>query len=103
MGNRDRQDRKPDTASGLSFDVGEIYRGFVADGFPECPELEAYAGQVARLREAQSRLAREGLIIADQKGNPVEHPCLVIERAAQKEILSWEQTVSRWRRQARKQ
>jgi len=53
------------------------------------PQLEAYCGQVARLRDAQRRLAVEGLVIADVKGQPVAHPALAIERAAQDEIRRW--------------
>lgn len=52
-------------------------------------DLEAYAGQVARLRDAQRRLAAEGLVIADPKGNPIAHPALAIERAAQEQIRKW--------------
>lgn len=53
------------------------------------PELEAYCGQVARLRDAQRRVSAEGLVIADTKGNPVPHPALAIERVAQSEIRTW--------------
>lgn len=53
------------------------------------PELEAVAGQIARLRDAQERIAREGLIVPDGKQNPVPHPALAIERAAQDEIRKW--------------
>ena len=52
-------------------------------------DLEAYAGQVATLREAQARIAKEGLIIADPKGNPIPHPAIAIERVAQDEIRKW--------------
>lgn len=48
--------------------------------------LEAFCGQVARLRDAQQRIAAEGLIIADPKGNPIPHPAIAIERAAAAEI-----------------
>ena len=53
------------------------------------PELDAYCGQVARVRDAQRRIAAEGLVIADPKGNPVPHPAIAIERAAQVEIRAW--------------
>lgn len=53
------------------------------------PDLEAFCGQVARLREAQKRIAAEGLIIADPKGFPMPHPAIAIERAAQIEIRAW--------------
>ena len=53
------------------------------------PDLEAYCGQVARLRDAQARLARDGLIVSDPKGNPIPHPALAIEKSAQVEIRAW--------------
>ena len=55
----------------------------------EGPELEAFVGQVARLREAQKRIAAEGLITADPKGYPIPHPAIAIEKAAQAEIRAW--------------
>lgn len=48
--------------------------------------LEALAVQIARLRDARARIDEEGLIIEGDKGKPVEHPALAIERAAQTEI-----------------
>jgi len=56
------------------------------------PDLEAYCGQVARLRDAQRRIADEGAIVADPKGTPVPHPAVAIERAAQDEIRKWGST-----------
>lgn len=43
----------------------------------------AYCVQVARLRDAQERIDREGLIVADEKGRPVPHPAVAIEKQAQ--------------------
>lgn len=48
--------------------------------------LEAMAVQVARARDAQRRIDEEGLVIAGSKGEPVPHPALAIERAAQGEV-----------------
>lgn len=53
------------------------------------PDLEAYCGQIAVLREARNRVAREGLVIADPKGNPIPHPAIAIEKQAQTEIRAW--------------
>lgn len=53
------------------------------------PMMEAYCGQVARLRDAQRRLAADGSVVLDSKRNPVPHPALAIERAAQAEIRAW--------------
>lgn len=61
------------------------------DGRPEPsgPEFEAYCGQIVRLRDAQQRLAAEGTIVADPKGNPVPHPALTIERQAAEQLRRW--------------
>ena len=55
----------------------------------EGPDLEAYCGQVATLREAQRRIAADSLVVADPKGHPVPHPAIAIERTAQDEIRKW--------------
>ena len=44
---------------------------------------EAAAVQIMRMRDAAARIAEEGLLIADAKGNAVPHPALEIERYAQ--------------------
>lgn len=49
-------------------------------------EFEALCSAVARLRDAQLRIAREGAIVADGKGHPVPHPALKIEAAASEAI-----------------
>lgn len=73
-------------------DVAGIRRELELAGVPiSGPALEAYAGQVARLREAQRRLATEGLIITDPKGFPIPHPAIQIERTAQDELRKWGQ------------
>lgn len=53
------------------------------------PPLEAYCGQVATMREAQQKLTDEGLIVADPKGVPMNHPAIAIARQAQDEIRKW--------------
>lgn len=55
----------------------------------EGPDLEAYCVQVSRMRDAQTRIDREGLVVADAKGNPIPHPALAIEKAAQVEVRAW--------------
>lgn len=52
-------------------------------------ELEAYASQVARLRDSRRRIEAEGMIVADPKGYPIPHPAIAIERAAQAEVRQW--------------
>lgn len=84
---------KPD---GMPSDVAAVWDEIVtAHGEDweriEGPGLEAFCGQIARLREAQRRLAEEGLVTADPKGNPIPHPAVQIERVAQGEIRKWGQ------------
>lgn len=55
----------------------------------EGPDLEAYCGQVATLREAEARVAREGMIVAGAKAEPIPHPALEVARKAQAEIRAW--------------
>lgn len=79
---------------GLAPDVAAIWVETVTEYGPGYeritgPALEAYCGQVSRLREAQRRIAAEGLVVADAKGQPVPHPALSIERGAQEEIRRW--------------
>ena len=78
----------------MTTDVQEIRKEVLAaygDGSDRIdgPDLEAFCGQVARLRDAQARLAAEGSIIADPKGVPIPQPAIAIERAAQDEIRKW--------------
>jgi len=51
--------------------------------------IEAYAVQVARLRDAQRRIDTDGLVVRDDKGRPVEHPAVKIERETQAQIRAW--------------
>lgn len=59
--------------------------------FSRCdgPDLEVYCGQVAIVRDAADRIAAEGMVIADPKGNPIPHPCVEIGRKAQAEVRAW--------------
>lgn len=51
--------------------------------------LEAYCAQVGRMRDAQTRVDNEGLVVADEKGRPIPHPALEIERQAQIQARLW--------------
>lgn len=51
--------------------------------------LEALCAQIWLARDARSRIERDGTIVQDAKGNPIEHPALGIERKAQAEIRTW--------------
>lgn len=73
----------------LPEDVAAVWSELVGESSRTGPEFEAYCAQVARLRDAQARISREGLVVADEKGRPVPHPALEIERRAQVEIRTW--------------
>lgn len=51
--------------------------------------VEAVAGLLIRLRDAQEAISREGTIVDDGKGFPVEHPALLVEKRASAEIRGW--------------
>ena len=74
----------------LSPEARSVWDSVVA-GKPGCegPDLEAYCVQVSRMRDAQTRIDREGLVVADAKGNPIPYPALAIEKAAQVEVRAW--------------
>lgn len=90
--------------SHLSAAAQEAWREFTADMTPKIADgieraaLEAYCTAVARHRDAQSRIDREGALIADDKGRPIPHPALAIERAAASELRAW---LQRYRRSVR--
>lgn len=66
-----------------------VKQELLADGFIDAPGFEQYCGQVAVEREAARRIADEGLVVADPKGNPIPHPAVEIQRRAQAEIRAW--------------
>jgi phage terminase small subunit len=75
--------------SHLPPDIAAIWLEF-RDRAPRTgPDFEAWCGQVSRLRDAQRRIANEGLIVADARGNPIPHPALMVERQAQSELRNW--------------
>lgn len=55
----------------------------------EALALEAYATTIARLRDARRRIDSEGLVVADEKGRPIPHPALAIEKMLNAEVRAW--------------
>ena len=51
--------------------------------------FEIVAGLTLRARAAREAIAREGDIIDDGKGFPVEHPAVVLEKRASAELRGW--------------
>lgn len=52
-------------------------------------DFDAYCGQVALQRDARARIARDGVIVEDERGRPTDHPAIALERDAQREIRNW--------------
>lgn len=77
----------------LDEDAADVWRETIAQHHEPAkiagPDLAAYCGQVALWRDLRARVAREGSIIADERGRPEPHPAIALERAAQKEIRDW--------------
>lgn len=88
----------PKPPSHLPADVAAVWRELASGVRSLGPQFEAYCGQVARLRDAQARISAEGLVVADEKGRPVPHPALAIEKAAQAEVRAWGDRFARRRR-----
>lgn len=51
--------------------------------------LESLCLQIHRMRDAQSRVAKDGPIVLDGKGVASQHPALAIEKSASAEIRTW--------------
>jgi len=61
-------------------------------GIPErVPDakVEGLVTAMHRLRDARSRIANEGSVVADARGNPVAHPAIAIEKQAGAEVRAW--------------
>lgn len=54
--------------------------------------LEAYAGQIAIIRDCQGRISKDGALVTTAKGDVIPHPAIEIERKAQQEIRAWGDT-----------
>ena len=67
-------------------EIVETLGDFVVD---ERSGIEAWAVALGRMRTAQAQLDEEGLVVADDKGRPVGHPALAIERAQAAEVKKW--------------
>jgi len=64
----------------------ETFKEIAAQVRPECPVsvVESITAQVATSRDCRRRIDRDGTIVADSRGNPVPHPAIALEAAAQK-------------------
>ena len=51
--------------------------------------LDAYAMALAAFRVSSSKIMREGLIVADEKGRPSPHPAMSIQKSSSADIERW--------------
>lgn len=75
--------------SELPAEVQAVKSELLAAGYVEVPGFDSYCGQVSIEREAGARVASEGIVVADEKGRPVPHPALEVQRKAQAEMRAW--------------
>lgn len=67
----------------------------ITDGVPqdvinvERGGLESYAFALAVYRDAEARVRKEGLVVADEKGRPQPHPALKIQRDESRDVDHW--------------
>ena len=62
----------------------EVRASVLADTPP--PLLEAMASQVDAMRQARTLVDADGVMVRDGKQNPIPHPCLELERQAQRAL-----------------
>ena len=60
----------------------EVRASVLAD--TPAPLLEAMASQVDAMRQARALVDTDGVMVRDGKQNPIPHPCLELERQAQR-------------------
>jgi len=48
------------------------------------PLIEAMASQLDAMRQARALVDADGVMVRDGKQNPIPHPCLELERQAQR-------------------
>lgn len=56
------------------------------------PGLEAYCAITADLRDATARVSKDGRLVQDVRGNPVEHPGIAIKNNAARELARFGDT-----------
>jgi hypothetical protein len=64
--------------------ITQVKKSVVAET-PE-PLVEAMASQVDAMRQARELVEADGVMVRDGKQNPIPHPCLELERHAQKAL-----------------
>ena len=62
----------------------EVRASVLAD--TPAPLLEAMASQVDAMRQARALVDTDGVMVRDGKQNPIPHPCLDLERQAQRAL-----------------
>lgn len=51
--------------------------------------VETVAALIRRLREAQSVIDVDGVVVQNDRGVPIEHPAVKVERGASSELRGW--------------
>lgn len=76
---------------GLPKRLRDIWDETSAQLGPEAPDsaCEAYCAQVWLMRDADRRVAEEGVLISNAKGDAIPHPAIAIAQKAAEELRKW--------------
>lgn len=77
-----------DSSHDLKAEIKKITDGRQLSPFDK-EVVSIVASLTIRARDARERIDRDGSIIDDGKGFPVEHPALLIEKRASMELRGW--------------
>lgn len=72
----------------LGREVQRLSEGLTLNPF-DTEVVGIVAGLTVRARDAREAIDREGAIIDDAKGFPMEHPALAVEKRASAELRGW--------------
>lgn len=72
----------------FAFDAAAERAKVVACLKPQTPGLvvDQILAQMAAAAEARVRIEHDGMMVRDGKNNPMAHPCLEVERTAQRQV-----------------
>ena len=51
--------------------------------------IAAYEAAVVEWEQARAMVKADGLVVADERGRPVPHPAIAVERSAAAEMRAW--------------
>ncbi|MGP7815358.1 phage terminase small subunit P27 family [Glutamicibacter soli] len=93
MDGTEERDPRLNAPDRLPEKVKEVWDEIVATndiaGTVDRQALEAYCFLVSRLREAESRIDEEGMVVRDSRGKVQAHPALEVARKLNEQVRTW--------------